>query len=437
MATAIQDADHRKEVARRVREVRDAMRSVAVGESEKSLLCELLRSAENYIVEARIIALGIDQKVRSVDKMQYSVLCAAGGIRTVEDLDPIPTPEPDLHSMHGGQGFSMRPRNAGSIMAVDRVEGLTLWNRSEFGMLRVIYDPVAGAALDDALDSTVDMLIVTPNKDYPSEYTEGTTSEDGFFGVAVANATRQDEIFAASLAFCAEQEIEMLVLPELAATPNFDDAVRSALAPGAHRREWPAVVVGGSRHLEDGDRRVNRLCVTYRLGPHVVHHDKMAHFVNGPAEVRTEHGLDTNRLGEENITRSVDLRIHAGIEWSMIPLICADFLDEVIVKAVATLHPRLVVVAAMSPKVDGFERSADEVIAACQATVAIANGPALWSPQSAGAAPKDAKRADVAVVMLPLAAPELATLRVSPEPDVAPPYLVHYRSADRSALLLA
>jgi hypothetical protein len=432
LAHMIQDAASRKLMARRVREVREALPSVAVGEHEKHILCERLRSAASFVEEARIIALGIDQKVRHVDKTRYNVLCAAGGVRTLKDLDPIPTPEQDLQSMHGDHGFSMRPRNAGSILAVDRVDGLTLWNASEFGILQVIYDPVAGAALDNALASTVEMLVVAPNKDYPAEFNPGTQSEDGFFGVTVKDVARQDQILEEGLAYCAAEEIGILVLPELAATQNFDDMVRSALAADGGAGGSPTVVVGGSRHLNDRGRRVNRLSVIYRLGRHTVHHDKAAHYVSGPAEVRTESGLETNRLGEENIHRSDTFRIHAGIDWSMIPLICADFLDEVIVKAVATLHPRLVVVSAMSLKTEMFDRSADTVIAACQATVAIANGPAQWSSNS-----QVTDRSDVAVFLLPFADPASATVRVRPDPDAAPPYRVLFRSATRSAQLLA
>jgi hypothetical protein len=62
LADIIQDADHRRAMARRVREVRDALPRVAVGDRERQLLCAWLGSADNYVVEARIIALGIDQK---------------------------------------------------------------------------------------------------------------------------------------------------------------------------------------------------------------------------------------------------------------------------------------------------------------------------------------------------------------------------------------
>lgn len=425
------------EMARRVAQVGALLPSVAVDDERKRLLADRLAAAASYVEEARIIAVAIDLMVRSAGEGRYGALCAALPIRTLEAGDPVPTPAFDLKDVFGNQRFSSRPRP--SITAVDQVPGLRLWPASGFGFLKAIYDPVAGAALDAAMGTVVDMLVVAPNKDFPSEFTIGSQSGDGFFGVAVKDVAGQNLILNDGLAHCATEKIGMLVLPELCATEDFEATICGALSSGDSDDGWPAMVVGGSRHLADGDRRVNRLSVVYRLPRRrrtvhhdqavdeveTIHHDKVARFILGPPEVPTPQGPALNTAGEENIHRSNTIRIHAGAQWSMIPLICADFLDRDVVQAVATLHPRLVIVSAMSQKTSGFVLSADTVIAACQSTVAIANGPAQWT------APEGtAESSDVAVFVLPLEDPADGTvrIRIRPAPDAEAPYRVRFTS---------
>lgn len=437
----------RKRAAEIVGRIRDELPTTYLGKSGKEYIADCL-SRGDQVEMARALAVGIDLVIRDRDPRYYNVMCHSRGTRVLKDLDPYPTPEAVLTPMYPGGGFSARPRDAGSVLSVDRVPGLALWNSSAHGFLNVIYDPESGVALDNALGSSVDILTVTPNQNFPIEFSTGETLPTGFFGVSVKDKGRQNEILEESLEYCNEQSIEILVLPELAATNDSDQIIKQALSTSNAGERRPSVVIAGSRHLEEGDRRVNRLSVIYGPKLHVVHHDKVGRYVNGPPETKTSSGLETNLAGDEGIDRSSTLRIHSGIDWSMIPLICADFLDRVVVNAVAELHPRLVIVSAMSEKTSGFELSAGTVSAACQATIVVANGPATWrapkptdsvdtptggTEQEVMSAPGDVA---IAVFALPLADPLEATRRIRPPKSAVAPHRVHFRSSERSTVLL-
>lgn len=436
LASVIQHQPDRGRQLEALLEVRDHMPSlVAVTDTAKDYVTGKLAEAENYIEIAYALALGIDLAIRSRKPSLYSVMCQGRGIRTLRDLDPYPTPDAPLDQMFPGAGYSRLPRDGGSILAVDRVQGLALWNAAEYGFLQAIYDPVAGKALDLALVSTFDVLIVAPNEGFLAEFNIPTT-EAGFFGVAVKDAGRQNDILRGALEHCSAQGIEILLLPELAATTDFESVIKAALSAsddGAGATSaCPSVVMAGSQHMLADGSQVNRLSVIYRHELHTVYHDKVARYVFGESELHIEDKLEPNRWGEENICRAQCIRIHAGVRWSMIPLICADFLDQIVVKAVAALHPKLVLVSSMSHKTTDFDRSAGTVISACQAAVVIANGPVEWP-----SAKEPGTRAAIAVVALPLADPLVATRRIDVPRGVAAPYTVHFQSRNRSVSLLA
>jgi hypothetical protein len=147
----------------------------------------------------------------------------------------------------------------------------------------------------------------------------------------------------------------------------------------------------------------------------VVDHDKIGEYVFSLGK-----GLEW----KEDIHRSTVLRIHAGTNWSMIPLICADFLEANVVDAVANLCPRLVVVASMSSETGGFGLSMGAVIKKSQALVVVVNGPHEWGD------PKAPLKVPIVVVGMPLDKSWLRML--SPVKSAQPPYLVLFSSLKRS-----
>ncbi len=442
LGKVIQGGASRRMLSATAVEVHDELGSVAAVPSALAYIAERLTSAEDYVLTARALAYGIDLMIRTQDASRYSVMLQSRKVRTLADGDPYPRSAVDLKPMYGAGGFSTKPRDGGSILAVDRVVGLALWSASDYGALRAVYDPIAGQKLDHCLpDPAVNILTVTPNRVYPEEWSIASVTKDGFFDVAVKDTQRQNDILRSAMSYCAENRIEVLLLPELAGTDEFDAIITDAFAApaspanGSDRAQdgYPRIVVAGSRHLEVAGSPVNRLSTRYRGWSKAVHHHKVGRYVVGDAETRTERGLQPNHHGEERIDRGCEVRIHAGRRWSMIPLICADFLDGFVVKAVASLCPKLVLVSSMSQKTEGFERSGDTVIAECQATVAIANGPAEWKSGAGGA---KTARSDVAIFMLPLNDASNGVRRISPPPGVDAPYLVHFRSLSRATHLV-
>ena len=437
LAPSIQTRLGRSRQVQALLEVRDHMPSLAaVSEVTKAYISSLLTEAENYIEIAYALALGIDLAIRTEKASLYSVMCQGRGVRVLRDLDPYPTPDVPLKQIIPGDGYSRLPRDGGSVLAVDRVQGLALWNSSEYGALQAIYDPIAGKALDLALVSTFDVLVVAPNKELLTEFNFAPTPGPGFFGVAVKDVARQKQILSDALRYCALHGIEILLLPELAATADFEVVIKEALSEAddgaSPATSCPSVVVAGSQHVLADGSQVNRLSTIYRHELHTVHHDKVAPYVMGSSEVLVNGKLEPNRWGEEDICRANYVRLHAGVRWSMVPLICADFLDEFVVKAVAALHPKLVLVASMSHQTTDFDRSAGTVISACQAVVVVANGPVEWPSEE-----EHGTRASIAVVALPVSDPRLATQRINVPQGLAAPYTVHFQSKSRSVRLLS
>jgi hypothetical protein len=374
----------------------------------KALAKDTLQQASDFAVAARALALGVDMAMQSrypcPHRTVYRQLCAKLAVRELREDDPYPTTSFDLGAMYGpGGGFSRR-RGRNAATAVDCVHGLALWPSDQ--SLRVIYDTEAGARLDAALDQAVTILAVSPNQD-AAEF-DFSMSGSGFFPVAVRKIQRQDGIVQSALQVAAEKGANIVVTPELSSTTNTVDLIKQNTGDG-----WPPIVIAGGRHMAVEGRHVNRLTTIY-TGPNplVREHDKIGEFVftAGNSELA------------EGINLSSALRIHAGTRWSMIPLICADFLEDEVVRAVADLGPRLVVVPSMSRETGDFEQSMGEVIRKSQALVVVVNGPHEWW---------NVDKVPVVVIGLPLKRDWIRNL--SPSPSDAAPHMALFSSAERKA----
>jgi hypothetical protein len=373
----------------------------------KDLAKDTLQQASDFVVAARALALGVDMAMKSrypyACRTVYRQLCAKVDVRELEEDDPYPTTSFDLAPMYGpGGGFSRR-RGRNAATAVDCVDGLALWPSDQ--PLRVIYDTEAGARLDLAMDQAVNILAVSPNQKI-TEF-DFKVSGNKFFPVAVLDAQHQDDIVQNALQVAAEQGANIVVTPELSSTDDTVELIKHSTGDG-----WPPVVVAGGRHTCVDGRHVNRLTTIY-TGPKplVRDHDKIGQFVfaRGGSE------------WAEDISLSSELRIHAGTKWSMIPLICADFLEDEVVRAVADLSPRLVVVSSMSEETSAYELSMGAVIRKSQALIVVVNGPHEW----------DGDKVPVVVIGLPFREDWIRNL--SPGPSDTAPHMALFSSFKRKA----
>jgi hypothetical protein len=425
-------AQIRQEAARAQQQAASAFTSRVLSAATKQLVTNGLQQATDFAVAARAWALGIDMAMGPETKV-YSQLCAKppNAIRILKEGDPYPTASVKLSPMYGGNvGFSRKPRRS-TATAFDRVGGLALWPSASSQPLTVIYDTVAGAYLDRALvqRDTVDILAMVPNRDFWSEFDIAQQSNGQFFGVQPKDPVTQDAAVVAALGAARAQDVDIVVLPELSCTPNTVSLIKAELTKMSGGR--PRVVIAGGSHIVTGTGgRRNRMSTIYAdLNLPEVTHDKIGEFVFTTKDPRTKKPVKW----EEGITRSTELRIHAGINWSMIPLICADLLDDAVVDAVADLCPRLVIVPSMSAKTGDYEMSMGAVIRKSQALVMVVNGPPEWTdppdPAQPGKKPPLRLTAPVVIVGMPLAKGWITTLATPPPPPAAgPPYTVLFRS---------
>jgi predicted amidohydrolase len=236
------------------------------------------------------------------------------------------------------------------------------------------------------------------------------------FGVRPLNTAPQDAIVVDALREAADHGADIVVTPELSCTTRTVGLICKKLAAAGDRR--PRIVIAGGSHIRVDGKRRNRLSTIYTdPSPYVVTHDKIGRYAFSVP------GATPGTECVEDISRSTELRMHAGVNWSMIPLICADFLDDEVVDAVADLCPRLVIVPSMSSKTGDFERRADEVISKTQALVVVVNAPHNWF----------FTKVPVVVIGLPLADPAKGIIKQSPAPQAKPPHMVLFCSGQRSA----
>jgi hypothetical protein len=404
----------RDERARLQEQATKTFTSVGLSEGTKQLAIATLGDGSDLAVKARALALGIGAAVQSRDPTAYGQWRRCNWpIGELKDGDAYPTPSADLSVMYGGSsGLSSRPgTNAGS--AFDRVEGLALWRS---GSVRVIYDTVAGVRLDNALGRTVDILAVTPNEKISGELWFKKLTTQSFFGAYLLKPRLQNKIVQAALRNAIDLKADIVVTPELSSTTTTVEWLKRSTAGGQ-----PQIVIAGGSHLTIKGKRRNRLSTIY-TGPKplVVNHDKIGDY-QFCFEV-VENGKKKRYELDEAIDRSRQLRIHAGLTWSMIPLICADFLDPDVVNAVAGLCPRLVMVPSMTIKTGDFVKNMGPVIRQSQSTVVVANGPHNWGDATP----------PVAVIGMPLEDAKKWIIEEEPRPSDKPPYQVLFSSRRRA-----
>lgn len=386
--------------------------SSGLSEGTKQFAIDKLEQGSDLAVTARALAFGIDDAVQSRDPTAYGQLCRKWGVRELKEGDPYPTPKVDLSPMYNGShDLSSRP-GTNARTAFDRVDGLALW---QYHPVDVIYDTVAGVCLDNALGQTVDILAVSPNGAI-DDFRLKETSAVSFFGVRLKKPRLQNDILLAALREAIDLDVDIVVTPELSSTTRTVELIKQSTAHGR-----PRIVIAGGTHVTIDGKRFNRLSTIYTgPKPRVVHHDKIGEYKFPHKVGKKIYELD------EAIERPRKLRIHAGINWSMIPLICADFLESDVVDAVADLCPRLVMVPSMSSKTVGFAMRMGQVISESQALVVVVNGPHDWWGD----------KAPVLVTGLPLEDLNEALKALSPTPSDKPPYRILFRSSGRGAKLL-
>jgi hypothetical protein len=212
------------------------------------------------------------------------------------------------------------------------------------------------------------VAVLIPN-DKVDDFDWDSYERDGqplFYRVRPRDSERQAEVIDRLLDRAHAGGSSVVVLPELSTDQQgalrIDGRLRNGL-PGLR------VVVGGSYHpapVEATEQRNES--VTFLSGSSAVRHRKFGRFTMcHDGSERTE---DIQRW-------PAVIRISMSGSWSLVTLICKDFLEPQVAHLLAELRVRLVLVPAFSEKMQAFEAHGWEMVVNSQAVVVVANAPAL------------------------------------------------------------
>ncbi|MCB9559968.1 MAG: hypothetical protein H6709_05790 [Kofleriaceae bacterium] len=356
------------------------------------------------VAAARAIAEALDDAVGH----RYAALFRKRRRWQIDPGEPFPVVQPDLRRLFAGALITLpdrretpidRTRRLALAPAVNDGVGLALDLAGEV----MAAPPAPGAELAAALP------IASPSRQLRwHQRLDPRPAFGDVQPVAPGELATEVERLAAD---AAARGVAVLVFPELSVDDHALGRLRGALAAAASR---PLLVVAGSRHAEvDGVRRnVATLLAPYAEATHA----KFNPFFAGelvedvaiaPAEVRAHATCDAwGRLG-----------------FSVVVLVCKDFLAPGAQHALEALRASLVVVPAWSEKTAVFESDARGLSGKTQSIVVVVN---QAEPRDGGGGGDG----DDDPVVLLVARPTLQVPTIVRRSEVAPPCLVTAKFAE-------
>jgi hypothetical protein len=293
----------------------------------------------------------------------YQAFCRAGTQVALAEGSPFPMCDAPPSELFGSRHeFSPRPSNLGDPHARRNVLGVY---REQPGF-RVVFD-YGCASLLDAIMERGKIAVAVPNL-LPSDLTVATLDLERrrFFDVKPTDELAQRRLIEHLLDRADAAQAGAVLLPELSTTPAL------ALACGQQLRRCRdlQLVAAGSYHFHEGARALRR----NRLELHTVHAERVAcHDKFNAFEMRQWNGQRYPEPLTEDIAVDKTITVHWATRWSLVTLICKDFLHEGTKQLLLHLRPRFVFVVALSDDIASFIAAASNIAESCQATVIIAN----------------------------------------------------------------
>jgi hypothetical protein len=182
-----------------------------------------------------------------------------------------------------------------------------------------------------------------------------------FFNVRAKDELQQRERLFEILQDADQGEAMLVVLPELTAGSA---AVVDEMEEWLNReKRHLQMIVAGSCHVEESPGVRRNSCTTLVRGTRRRVHHKFSPF-SSPA-------------GQEEDLQPIEpsLTIRYSGSWAFVTMICKDLLGAEVRSILHQLRPRLVLVPAMSPKLQPFRASTGDLVSHTQAFVIIANVP--------------------------------------------------------------
>jgi len=272
-------------------------------------------------------------------------------------------------------------------------------------------DAAVAEVLARRLEETGDLRVALASPfaglEHPVDGDPGRCGRDGtpyrFRGLRGKERQAARGELEAILGACAEQRVDVLCLPEL----TVDGGVLSDLARMLaieNASEHPALVVAGSRHAGDGTRRRNRCTVLDGRGEVLFTHDKIVPFkiTRAAAEamgsdVCAKLGID-ERGGYEDVDAGTELPLVDAPLGRLATPICLDFCGTELRDLMAECGVNLLLVPAMTARMDPFRQRARELGSLSRAASFVVNS--AWLLRLLGQS-EEARRRRLLHVYLP------------------------------------
>jgi predicted amidohydrolase len=224
--------------------------------------------------------------------------------------------------------------------------------------VEIVFDPTAEAEVAAALTGLRTLATVHPNEDWAElSMSAGATA----FPVAPA-PDMQSAVLMAAIRSCLDAAAQVVVLPELSVTEPIADELRAWLLA---QEDCFAIVVIGSQHTSVDGEAAN-ISQTL-IGPYELTHRKIVPFTS------EGHGAQPSREGIVPGPRRVRVLVAAG--WRFAVLICKDFLDADVRRALERAGVNVLAVPAMSAAMESYPAEVDGHVLATQGSAIVANNP--------------------------------------------------------------
>jgi predicted amidohydrolase len=324
-------------------------------EHQASAFATLLRASVEALpptVAVRVVAEALDSELG--DRFAACFIEQRRGLLSPGSAIAVPSWRPK--TIHGDQ-LSSKPSNQADDW--DALEYLRLLPEAT-GIYEI--EVAAGhSKMLSALRVGGRAAIGVVNHDFSTDLTCDVRQEEGsFFNVRPSDEALQCARLLKLLNAAEREAIQILVLPELCLTAEVRSAVSAWYAQ--EPRQLRLALVGSEHLLDEGEPRNRSTTLGWGLSAPWCHNKITPLNLWG-------------MLREAIVTAPSRIRICYCGDWTFATLICKDFLDPNLESLLRQLRVRLLLVCALSEKMDGFEVQAQHLAYAAQTTVIVANLP--------------------------------------------------------------
>ncbi|MBI4939372.1 MAG: NUDIX domain-containing protein [Actinobacteria bacterium] len=288
--------------------------------------------------------------------------------------DPIPVDSPDPRHFTDVPPTSPPWRLAQRLDETRHVRLAGSWAVQ----FRIVFDYSLSATLAGLMGPATVIATCHPNRTL--DELDLAPSRDGrAFPVGPADPAAQQEQIDDLIATAVAAGADIVVLPELAVTPE----IAAHLKRWTRQHDGPRLLVAGSYHahrLSDGVLRRSNTAVAWAAG----RDEPLLQDKHSPADRPVQEDIQPSGWPE--------VVIHVTDEgWHLVLAVCRDLLNPHAVHALGEAGANLVLVPAMSQSLLAFGSPAAQLVGSCQAVVVIANNPANWSTPAEGPVPPPAR----------------------------------------------